>query len=98
MKSSTSHLASSNTERDLRMQPKLYIAAPLFSEAERRFNVELKQQLSGTFRVFLPQDDGGLLTELLKTGLNSSEARKAVFEADIGALRSCDVLLIVLDG
>jgi len=77
---------------------KLYIAAPLFSEAERRFNLDLKQQLSTVFRVYLPQDDGGLYTDLLRDGISAAEARSAVFRADIEELRSCDLLLIVLDG
>jgi len=37
----------------------IYLAGPLFSNAERRFNVELTRRLEAIgFEVFLPQHDG----------------------------------------
>ena len=37
----------------------IYLAGPLFSEAERRFNLELTHRLEAMgFDVFLPQRDG----------------------------------------
>jgi len=37
----------------------IYLAGPLFSEAERRFNLELTQRLEALgFDIFLPQRDG----------------------------------------
>jgi nucleoside 2-deoxyribosyltransferase len=78
--------------------PRLYLAAPLFSSAERQFNVDLTRQLSCRFRVFLPQRDGRLLTELVREGLTPKDAADCVFTADTTAIRECDVLVAVLDG
>ena len=39
--------------------PLVYLAGPLFSKAERRFNLLLAERLEASgFRVFLPQRDG----------------------------------------
>jgi len=78
--------------------PRLYLAAPLFSSAERRFNVDLAHQLGYRFRVFLPQRDGRLLTELVREGLTPKDAARCVFTADTTAIRECSVLVAVLDG
>ena len=80
------------------MKPRLYIAAPLFSDAERAFNLSLKNSLAGTFDVFLPQEDGHLLNELLRNGLSPEQASKQIFDADVAAVLESDILLIVLDG
>jgi nucleoside 2-deoxyribosyltransferase len=77
---------------------KVYIAAPLFSEAEKAFNKELKDSLSYLFDVFLPQEDGGLLVDYVNKGIPTEFAAKAVFDIDISALDQCDFLIIVLDG
>jgi nucleoside 2-deoxyribosyltransferase len=47
----------------MRKLPRLYLAAPLFSQAEKAFNHDLKKELSAHFEVFLPQEDGGLLLD-----------------------------------
>lgn len=66
---------------------RIYFAAPLFCKAERDFN----EHVTGILRkngheVFLPQECGG------------SKDTKALFDADIEAIDSCDVLLLVMDG
>jgi nucleoside 2-deoxyribosyltransferase len=39
--------------------PLIYLAGPLFSKGERRFNLQLTSKLEASgFRVFLPQRDG----------------------------------------
>jgi nucleoside 2-deoxyribosyltransferase len=48
-------------------KPMLYLAGPLFTEAERSFNETLRDILSEFFDVFLPQE-AGLIGE---TDLNS---------------------------
>lgn len=79
--------------------PKMYIAAPLFSEAERTFNKDLKEALNHLFSVYLPQDDGDLLVNLVgKEGMTTEAAMQKIFEADIKALGKSEVLLVVLDG
>ena len=76
----------------------VYVAAPLFNVAEREFNGKLKDDLKQFFDVFLPQEDGGLIVEMVKTGLSYEQAAQRVFEMDIAALDRCDILLIVMDG
>ena len=78
--------------------PLLYLAAPLFSSAERRFNVDVARRLEDTYRVFLPQRDGQLLMELVAEGLPPEMAAYRVFTADLAAIRECSVLIAVLDG
>lgn len=79
-------------------KPKLYLAAPLFSESELHFNESLADSISDLFDVFLPQRDGGLLVEMLRRGVPVQEASKYVFNKDICAIRNTDVVLAVLDG
>jgi nucleoside 2-deoxyribosyltransferase len=82
----------------VRQLPRLYLAAPLFSEAERAFNLELAQRLETYFSVFLPQRDGGLLVELLAGGSSIEEAKRRVFQTDMRAIHDTEVLVAVLDG
>ncbi len=80
------------------MKPKIYIAAPLFSAAEKNFNKQLKAELSKWYEIYLPQDDGMLIVDLIKTGVSFESASKMVFDADINAIDESDVLLMILDG
>ena len=80
------------------IKPKLYFAAPLFSDAERSFNIDICLRLESVFDVFLPQEDGGLMVDMIGEGMAVNDAAKAVFQIDIAALQQCDVLLILLDG
>ena len=82
----------------LRNRPTVYVAAPLFSQAELAFNRQIKHELSKSFRVFLPQDDGDLMGNLLRCGLSVREAIRKVVAQDVVAVRNCDAVLIVLDG
>ena len=78
---------------------KIYIAAPLFSEAERQWNMQFRDLLkSWGFDVYLPQADGGVATELIKKGGAVAEVRKKVFTGDSEAVKACDTLVAVLDG
>lgn len=79
-------------------KPVLYLAAPLFSEAERCFNERLKRRLAPCFDVYLPQEDGGLMVDMIAEGVAPGDAAQRVFVMDVDALETCDVLLIVLDG
>lgn len=76
----------------------LYLAGPLFSQAEREFNCFLKKSLSPHFDVFLPQESGGLFVNLVADGMAINHAAKKIFDCDVGAIEASDVLLIVLDG
>ena len=77
---------------------KLYLAAPLFSEPERAFNRELRAALSGWFDVFLPQEDGALVLELIENGMPIEQAKMTIFKNDVQAVKGADKLLIVMDG
>jgi nucleoside 2-deoxyribosyltransferase len=77
---------------------KIYLAAPLFSLAERSFNLMLERQLSIYFDVFLPRRDNRLFVDLVASGLSLDSARDKVFDGDISAVRAAEVFLIVLDG
>jgi nucleoside 2-deoxyribosyltransferase len=77
---------------------RVYLAAPLFSDAERRFNVELCAALEIQAHVFLPQRDGLLLRDLIRSGVPTLEARRLIFDVDVSAIRESDVLVAVLDG
>jgi len=77
---------------------KIYIAAPLFSEAEKRFNKLLKAELLPYFDVYLPQEDGMLIVDLVKIGISFKKASRIIFDADVHAINNADILLIVLDG
>lgn len=79
-------------------QKKIYLAAPLFSEAELRFNIQVKEILDSYFEVYLPQEDGGLMVDMIKQGMSPTSAARRVFESDIKAIQQCDFLLIILDG
>jgi nucleoside 2-deoxyribosyltransferase len=83
-----------------RVEPltRLYLAAPLFSEAERKFNREVKQALSADCEVFLPQEDGLLMTEIIEAGAAPAAAAARVFKMDLDAVQRADLVLIVLDG
>ncbi|MCW8916751.1 MAG: nucleoside 2-deoxyribosyltransferase [Magnetovibrio sp.] len=76
----------------------LYLAAPLFNPSERDLNLEIREILRPHFEVYVPQVDGALLPDLLKTGLSTNDAYKKIFEADVDAIKRCDVFLIVLNG
>lgn len=78
--------------------PGLYFAAPLFSDAEREFNDRLKSALEPFFDVYLPQDDGDLLVDLIDEGIDRRVAIDRIFSQDVRAIREADVLLVVLDG
>lgn len=79
-------------------RPRLYFAAPLFSHAERSFNGLAVSHLRSFFDVYLPQNDGGLLVDMIDRGIDPEEAANQVFNLDIAALKECDVILVVLDG
>ncbi len=78
-------------------KPKLYIAGPLFTEAERSFNETLRDVLSEHFDVYLPQEDG-LIGEMMKHGIGPIDSSRRIFESCMRALKTCDAMLIVLDG
>lgn len=77
----------------------IYFAGPLFSEAERRFNLDLTTELESLgFRVFLPQRDGVDRDSPPYDAMAPEERRRAMFELDRSQIFAADVFLFVLDG
>jgi nucleoside 2-deoxyribosyltransferase len=77
---------------------RVYLAAPLFSQAERARNKALQEAISDFANVYLPQEDGGLLLDLVRDGVPVEQAKSQIFRQDIDAITACDVLVIILDG
>jgi nucleoside 2-deoxyribosyltransferase len=48
--------------------------------------------------VYLPQEDGALLVNLIADGVAVEEAKNTIFCRDIAAIDRCNVLLLVMDG
>ena len=62
---------------------RLYFAAPLFSQAERRFNEHLTHRLEVQgFTVFLPQRDGAEKDQPAYTTMTPEERGLAIFHLD----------------
>ncbi len=74
----------------------IYLAAPLFNPLEREFNARLKNLIQ--YPVYLPQDDGLLVADLISSGVNPEEAVTSIFTADIRALNESNLLVAVLNG
>lgn len=79
-------------------KPRMYLAGPLFSLAERTFNHDLKRLLTSYFDVYLPQEDGGLMLDMIREGMHPKFAAQKVFDGDIKAMEECDIFLMILDG
>ena len=77
---------------------KLYFASPLFNNAELEFNYKFVNMLEPYFDVFLPQRDGGLLSDKIVNGENPISTAMHVFNCDIQAMNQCDILFAILDG
>lgn len=80
---------------------RLYFAAPLFDEMERRRNLEECTKLEEAgFTVYLPQRDAGEVA--VATAGKSEEVerliRKQVFQNDIKGIRNAHVVIAYLDG
>jgi nucleoside 2-deoxyribosyltransferase len=77
----------------------IYFAGPLFSEAERRFNLGLTQRLEAVgFEVFLPQRDGVERDIPPYDAMTPDERRQAMFRLDRSRILDSEVFLFVLDG
>ncbi len=78
---------------------RLYLAGPLFSEAERQYNKYLSDFLENFgFETFLPQRDGHKFSDLLANGTTKTVAMNKIFTRDINELKKADVVIFVMDG
>ncbi len=70
----------------------IYLAAPLFTEAERQFNLSLAARLEAAgYKVFLPQRDAPL-------GNMSQGYASRIFGEDLEGLTRADIVVAVCDG
>ena len=54
----------------------IYIASSLCSESEKEFNLKVNNYIeSYGFKTYLPQLHGGILSDLVKQGLDENEIR-----------------------
>jgi nucleoside 2-deoxyribosyltransferase len=78
---------------------KAYIAAPMFNDAEKAFNLQLAAALAGIgIGSYLPQRDGGEAAPLIRQGMDEHAVRQRIFQHDVNAVHECDLLVMVLDG
>jgi nucleoside 2-deoxyribosyltransferase len=77
----------------------VYFAGPLFSEAERVFNLRLAEKLEAKgYNVFLPQRDGVESKKPPYSEMASHELQQTIFETDRDKVLQADIFLFVLDG
>jgi nucleoside 2-deoxyribosyltransferase len=70
----------------------VYLAAPLFSEAECDFNRKLKSELQSLgFQVFLPQEDSNNVHD-------KPNRQKIIFNKNLKGIENSDILVAVIDG
>src|SRR5262245_29392636 len=70
---------------------RLYVAAPLFTEAERAFNLVLTHALEAEgHEVYLPQRD--------TPETQAADRTTSIFYANLAALRKADAVVAVCDG
>ncbi|MDO5844905.1 MAG: nucleoside 2-deoxyribosyltransferase [Methanocorpusculum sp.] len=72
---------------------KVYLAAPLFSQAERRYNSYIAEILKNNFfKVFSPQDSDDTAVSRI------DEREKLIYENNISELNEADVVVGIIDG
>jgi len=85
--------------RNSKDRMRIYFAAPLFSEAERVFNLRLTEKLEAKgYQVFLPQRDGVELKKPPYNEMPNLELQQTIFETDRDKVFEADIFLFVLDG
>ena len=76
-----------------------YIAGPLFSEAEKQFNLRVDAMLRSLgLDTYLPQRDGGEAARQIRQGLDEHAVRQRLFDLDCAAIAECALFVFVLDG
>ncbi len=70
----------------------VYLAAPLFSEAELDFNRMLRDEIkSSGFNVFLPQEDSNNVKD-------RDDRQRIIFSKNEAAIDKSDIIVAVIDG
>ncbi len=80
----------------------VYIAAPLFTEAECDFNRKLSDEIEKIgFKVFLPQEDSNNIKDSSRYSLlirNEKNRHKIIFNKNVVAIEKSDIIVAVIDG
>lgn len=72
---------------------RIYLAAPLFSEAERSYNATVAARLKDNlFEVYLPQEAGD------DSGTRENPEQEILFEKNLQALKDADIVVAIIDG
>ena len=72
---------------------RIYLAGPLFTEAETDFNLKIHKFLEDNlYDVYLPQDVGDT------SNTRHKEEHARIFEMHLAALEECDIIISVIDG
>ncbi len=70
----------------------IYLAAPLFSEAECDFNRKLRDDIRRAgFMVFLPQEDSNNIKD-------EEKRQEIIFSKNVAAIKKSDMVVAVIDG
>ena len=81
------------------MKKRIYIAGPLFSHAELKFNELVNEFVEKKgYSTFFPQRDGKRLADLLHEGESKEEATKIIFDLDVDEIKKADIFIFILDG
>ena len=81
------------------MKKRIYIAGPLFSHAELRFNELVNEFVEKKgYSTFFPQRDGKKLADLLQGGESKEKSTKIIFDLDVDEITKADILIFILDG
>jgi nucleoside 2-deoxyribosyltransferase len=74
-------------------QYRVYLAAPLFSESERAYNLSIARNLRNNFfDVFLPQETGD------DSQTRNKDEQFRIFSENIQALEKSDIIIAIIDG
>ena len=78
---------------------RIYFAAPLFSQAERQYNLHLTHQMEQRgFQIFLPQRDGAEKNTPPYNTMSRAEWEQAVFQLDKQQILAAEIFFFLLDG
>jgi len=70
----------------------VYLAGPLFSEAECEYNRKIREELHRIgFKVFLPQEDSNNVHD-------NPNRQKIIFDKNLKGIEKSDILVAVIDG
>jgi nucleoside 2-deoxyribosyltransferase len=74
-------------------QYRIYLAAPLFSEPERAYNLSVARELRNNFfEVYLPQESGD------DSDTRNQDEQNRIFSVNLRSLENADKIVAIIDG